>query len=460
MSMRAPRRRPELPASEVPNAPTVSHEPRTLPRPTVPPELAPAIAPASPAMVATGGAAAYHGIRELMRPDGLREHDGHPWPLALINAPTAKGQVELKPPMLDSFPAIPAEELAALAAEMVKQASELSPLEADTLDSLCYIWAQQARHPEAKAFADVDDFLSLRGLKPKKGGSGRRGGYEPEQRREMLRSLSRIQNLWLRFDELDTYEEGESKKKRKATRRGIASRAFNFSDVAGQGRLDGSLDIDRVSFTPGAVLALWLWGPGRQTALLAAKTLQYDPYRQAPEKALARYLSWQWKIRATKGTYCEPYRVATLLEHAALELNGHDPARTLTRLEKALVRLQRDGLIKSWRYESWAISDAPARGWAPLWLRALVIIEPPDAITSHYIEHLRGARPAAIATAPLPERLREARARLGLSQAAASEACDMPQQTYSRAERGAGVSAENAAKLEAWLAQHAPAASE
>lgn len=459
MSMRAPRRRRH---DWAPAEPALAPERVETPRPNVPPELAPAIGPASPPLLSTGGAAVFHELRAHLRPGAFQERDGHPWPVAPINAPTAKGQIELKPPMLDSFPAIPAEELAALAAEMVKQASELSPLEADMLDALCHEWIMQARTPDARAVVGIDKLLKHRGIKPKKGGNGRRGGYEPEQRREIINALARLQSIWLDFAELDTYVNngGKSKKTRK-TRRAIKSRAFIFTTFIGQQRLDGSLDVDTVTFSLGELLALFLWGQeGRQTALLSAKALHYDPYREGPEKALCRYLSWQWKVRVNGGTYLCPYRVATLLENAGLPLNERKPTRTLARLEKALDTLRRDGVITSWRYESWAIGDTPAHGWAPLWLQALVIIEPPDAITTHYIEHIRGAALVEVAGASLPERLRATRARLGLSQAAAAEACDMPQQTYSRAERGAGVTPENAAKLEAWLAQHAPAASE
>jgi len=116
--------------------------------------------------------------------------------------------------------------------------------------------------------------LELRGIKPKKGGTGRRGGYMPAQRREMLGALARLQNVWLSLTELETYEaNGTGKGRRKATRRGITSRAFTFSTFLGHVRLDGSMDVDRVIFAPGELLALFLWGPGRQTALISAKAL-------------------------------------------------------------------------------------------------------------------------------------------------------------------------------------------
>jgi hypothetical protein len=40
------------------------------------------------------------------------------------------------------------------------------------------------------------------------------------------------------------------------------------------------MDVERFIFRPGKVFAHFLFGPGRQTALLSAKALHYDPYRQ------------------------------------------------------------------------------------------------------------------------------------------------------------------------------------
>ncbi len=171
---------------------------------------------------------------------------------------------------------------------------------------------------------------------------------------------------------------------------------------------------------------------------------------------LARYLSWLWKVRATKGTYSEPLRVSTLLKESRLQLNRRAPSLTLQRLEKLLGTLQGEGIIRRWRYTSWSLDTAPARGWAEGWLHALVTIEPPDSVVSHYLGNLRGALPDG-KPAPLPDRLRATRERLELTQERAAEAAGVSQQAYSRAERGKGVSATNRGELEAWLATHSPA---
>ena len=449
--MRSPRQRPSTPP---PPSQTLDIEPLTTPRPQNPPGLPEPIETASPTMLATGSAAVYHRLRSSMHANGFQHHEGSTFPLVAIEESDARGAIELKPPHIDELP-LPADELEALSTQMFEQARKLSPLESHTLDALSHIWIRQANHQEARAVVDIDELLALRGLKPKKSGSGRRGGYEPEQRQEMLQALARIRNLWLRVDELATYEDNGSKTKkgRRQTRRGVAGPAFVITGVGGQTRLDGGLDVDRVSFTPGEVLSLYLWGPGRQTAVIDAKILRYDPYRHEHESTLARYLSWQWKIRSQTGTYSKPYRVSTLLKESRLQLNAGEPRRTRERLEKALDTLQRDGVIRSWRYERWSLADAPRVGWAEPWRRELVIIEPPDSVVSYYLGNLRGALPDG-ETAPLADRLRATRERLELTQEQAAEAVGISQQAYSRAERAKNVSRENRGKLEAWLASH------
>ena len=459
------RRAPHTPATKSPKQatkhrlseapPALQQEPLSPLRPGAAPGLPEPIESEKPTLLATGAGAAYHRLRSSMHDDSFSRYEGNTWPAVPINESDAKGLIEMKPPQLDELAILPAEGMEALAGEMWEQTRELSQLEAHMLDALSHVWIKQASHPEARAVVAIDELLSLRGLKPKKSGSGRRGGFEPEQRREILQALSRIRNLWLSMDELATYTDngGKTPATRKEMRRFVAGPAFAITGLGGQARLDGGLDVDSVSFTPGDVLGLFLWGPGRQTAIIDAKILQLNHYTQESESLLARYLSWLWKVRATKGTYSEPLRVSTLLKEVRLELNDKKPSLTLKRLEKLLDTLQREGIIRSWRYKSWSLDKAPARGWGEPWLQELVIIEPPEHIVNYYRDNLRGALPDG-KPAPLDERLKETRSRLGLTQAQASEDADITQQAYSRAERGKGVSSTNQSKLETWLSTH------
>lgn len=432
-----------------------SPAPVSVSRPS--PELGAPLQPSPAVYLATGSATVYHEVRSRMHPAGFQIHEGSAFPASLIHEKDAKGQVELRPVELGEFSLLPPEETAILAEAMQEQASKLSSLDADTLDSLCIFWAREAKHPDAKVYADIDDFLKLRSLKPKKDGRGRRGGYETEQRQEQLASLARIQNLWLNMEELGYYEDNgkKSKKNRRQVKRGVRSRVFTITDLSGQIRLDGSLDTDRIGFVPGSILSLYLWGPGRQTALIDQQILSLDPYRQDKEKSLGRYFSQLWRNRAHNASYSDPLRVSTLLEKATITVNeSRPPGETKARLEKALNTLQSKGIIAAWRYVSWAEADAPARGWLPGWLSTLVVVEAPQEVKSHYIENLSGALPELTEETPLEERLRATRTRLELTQEQAAEDAGLSQQTYSRAERGSSPSVPTLKKLEAWLERH------
>lgn len=446
---KSPKQAPKRRLSDAPPLP--QQEQLITPRPGAAPGLPEPIEQAESTYLSTGAPAMLYGLRSSMNPEAFQYHEGNVFPLATIDESDAKGFVEMKPQGNAIFPA---DEMESIARQMHQQTKELSQLDADMLDALCILWMQNARHPEDFITIDLDTFPQLRGLKPKKGGSGRRGGYEPEQRQEHADSLRRVSHLHLHMHELSFYRDNGSKTKpgRRETRRGVEGPAF-FLTLMGQSRLDGSLDVDRIRLLPGPAFMLYLWGPGRQTALIDAKILRYNHHRQEPEKLLGRYLSWQWKIRSTKGTYSKPYRVSTLLKEARLELDTTRPGRTQQRLGKLLDTLKRDGVIRSWHYQNWSLDNAPARGWGEPWLRELVIIEPPESIVAYYMGNLRGALPDG-KPAPLDERLKETRSRLGLTQAQASEDADITQQAYSRAERGKGVSSTNQSKLETWLSTH------
>jgi hypothetical protein len=197
------------------------------------------------------------------------------------------------------------------------------------------------------------------------------------------------------------------------------------------------------------VFAHFLTGPGRQTALLSAKALQYHPIRQAWEKRLTRYLSWQWRCEARHGNYLQPMRVKTLLEAVGQHINQRRLAWQRARLERTLDTIQEDQIITAWQYAK----------EAAYWPDSTVLIEPPDQIREQY-QHLerheaprRRALPAPDA---LGERLKRQRQALKLSQIQAAEQLDLNQGYYSRLERGqTAPSPAVRTRLETWCAGEA-----
>jgi hypothetical protein len=224
-------------------------------------------------------AAHYQAVREALALNTFQRLDGIPWPTALLTADVARGSAQLRPLLLDTQPDLAPEEREAWATRMWHQREVLSDLDADALDALSALWLYQARIPQEDAVADVDELLALRGLHAKRGGQGRRGGYEVEQRTAMLQALAHLQNLWLDMSALEVYDVTHTgTRQRKTIHQAIQSRAFTITDLFGQTRLDGGFDVQKFLFRPGTVFAHFLFGPGRQTALLAAQALRYDPY--------------------------------------------------------------------------------------------------------------------------------------------------------------------------------------
>lgn len=409
--------------------------------------------------------AIYQALREALAQNNFQRTDDSPWPTAILKKGGASGHAQLIPPIVENTPLMPTEQVAAWAQMMWEQQKDLTDLDADALDLLSHIWLQQAKTPKDYAIANVDQFLSMRGLEQKQKEKGRRGGYEPEQRARMLQVLSHIQNVWLNLGEIEIYEQDPRRKGRsKATKQTFQSRAFIITDRMGQMRLDGYLDVERFIFQPGHLFAQFLFGPGRQTALLSARAVQYDPYRQRVEKRLARYLSWQWRIQARQGEYSRPYRVNTLLEAVGEQLNERRPSATRDRLEKALDTLQQDGVIASWQYDRWDEAIAQQRGWGQVWTQATLLLDPPQAIRETYkslqshrgrerdkdeeILELKEAKPLQVsrttgqeapATLPadetLAQRIKQHRKKLGLSQTEAADQLGIVQSYLSKIEK-------------------------
>ena len=397
----------------------------------------------------------FQSLREALYKNSFKQVEGTPWPTAVLERGGAKGYAQLRPAVLDSEPLLPASQIEAWAQTMWRQQSELSDLDADALDALCAIYLSQAREPDDAAIADVDEILGMRGLKPKRGGQGRRGGFEPEQRAEMLRSLSHIQNLWINIAEVKVYEKGRrgAKKKQPVTKT-LQSRPFLITDRMGQIRLDGYMDVERFIFRPGKAFAEFLFGSGRQTGLLFKRALQYDPYRKKWEKRLTRYISWHWRAVARTGNFVQVYRVQTLLEAVGETLNVRYPSKTRARLEKAFDTLHADGVIAGWEYSRWDETVVEQRGWGQQWLLATIVIEAPDHIKTYYarLSDRETASAKALPARGLGERVRLYRKAHGLSQLQAAEQLGIQQGYLSKIERAKAMpSAALGRQIESWL---------
>lgn len=399
--------------------------------------------------------ASYQAMREAVALKKFKKDVESPYPTAYVEKASIKGKIQLTPLQTE---AVYGEKLKELEASMWRKREQLSDLHVDVIDAMCATWIVQATSDESRAVITADDVLKLRGLKSHLGGSGRRGGYTKEQRDEIAEAIQDLENIW--FEITEKVKRGKTSKTDF-----IQSRAIAVTDRGGQMRLDGSLDVMWFVFRPGSIFARYLLTEGRQSALLAAQALRYNVRTEAVEKRLVRYLSWQWRIRSKSATYLQPYEANTLIKEAGIKVPNRNAHRAVERLEKALDRLQTDGLISGWQYLDWDWSMANKHGWIKEWLAARIAIEPPDFIRDSYetitaTAEKHNLQPKLDFTNAPPRNEAEIaiqtkakRKALKLTQMQLSELLDLSQPTLSRIEAGRKVSHEEKQKIIQWLTE-------
>ncbi len=329
--------------------------------------------------LAIGNNQAYINFRDKMARGAYSMEPGQ-WPEADISGGKVKeGKAIVKP---DISPVLKEETLLDLQETMKSKVLSITrkgDLAADVFDIITAKWLKEARHHEAMVTISADEIMEARGLQKMKGGSGRRGGYKDEWRQEIAEQIDTLSQHWITIAEMEAWEEVKGKKK-KVKWRG-EGRALTMDLRIGQEKLDGSIDAYLWKVRPGSIFSEFLYGPGRETALLSSKALHYDYYRQQWEKKLTRYLAYIWRI--DEGRTMEGLLVKTLLYRAGGELDEKRPGRTRDRLEKALDQLKDDDVIQSWQYED--IEQARGRQWAKKWIEAKIILEAPAELTKHYL---------------------------------------------------------------------------
>ncbi len=279
--------------------------------------------------------------------------------------------------------------------------------------------------------------------------------YEPEQRRAVIAALGHVDNVWLDLAEVDVVE---GFKGRLPTKRSFQSRAFVITDRTVITRGDGSQEVESIVYRPGELFGHFLRGPGYQVALLSAKALHYDPSRQRWEKRLARYLSWQWRVKARKGNLLATFRIQTLIRAINERIDARNPGRTRQRFEKALDTLRDDGVIGDWAYAQFDEELGEHRGWTSEWLRWTVRIEPPEAVKDQYFRLRRKGKAKNRKPSPDAELLMQCviqrRKQVGRTWLALSAELEIPHQDLVDFETGASTQPQVRKRLEAWVKKY------
>jgi hypothetical protein len=116
--------------------------------------------------------------------------------------------------------------------------------------------------------------------------------------------------------------------------------------------------------------------PQYGVALLAV--LRLNPQSDYIAKQIGRYLLHNWRERFANDEFARPYRIADLLEKAAVQIDKANPKRFRTRVEAAFETLRGEGVIQSWTYGA---NVPPPKGrWLAGWLAGGVAIIPHPAV--------------------------------------------------------------------------------
>lgn len=320
---------------------------------------------------------AYHTVREAIYRKSFTEADKDKWPKYHFIKGNTKGHVQIIPKLENDKNTMDLNEDSLRKARMI--AEQLSTVDVDVLDILCSVFLHKAKHPDEIIEFDLADILVMRGLQPKLGGEGRRGGFEVKQKEQIIMSLSNIQSLWLTIEKTVLYQNN------RPVQVGIQGRTFLFKGQDGKEYVVNKETCSKtISFTMDKVFAKYLTSSRRQVALLPIKALRYHAYRFSLEKKLCRYLSWRWRTQAYKGDFLKLNKISTLLEASGEKINERSPMRTRERFEKALDRLVEDHIIAAWHYTNWDESLAYGKGWTKFWLNTSIIIEPQNIVLEQY----------------------------------------------------------------------------
>lgn len=262
-----------------------------------------------------------------------------------------------------------------------QQVREYSDLDGDVFLAMLAQTMIAAPDDEGCVWITGGAILDYRGIAPivKREGNDatRRAGHRTEDLIEIARCIGRQTSQWVVIRSM--LEDSDAKGKSKARRRRMwthESRLTQVAEVIRQHELDiepAEEGAPRVPSYPiawrfkmGTWIKPFLEGPNRKVAYLCQQALKYDPMREQWEKRLARYLVFHLRINAAGGGASIKRNVGKLIDELALPVDERHPERTRQRFERALERLQTDGQIDTWEYDS-ENATLPARKWLETW---------------------------------------------------------------------------------------------
>jgi hypothetical protein len=233
------------------------------------------------------------------------------------------------------------------------------------------------RGPFDGVYISADEFLDDRGISRHK-----QGTHKPENVSEVAQQIRELS----RFLVSGSVEGPPKRGKRAAVT--IAAPLIVVSQYVKRPRLDGSEEEIGWYLRPGDWAAT-MQDLSPQYAVTTQALFQLHSRRDYMAKRIGRYLLQQFRYRASKGTYTQPFYIETILEGARIDITTSDrknPGRFRERIEGSLQTLTKTEapVIKRWRY----LDKVPetGRGMLEQWLRARIVCTPADGLTSRYAE--------------------------------------------------------------------------
>ena len=227
----------------------------------------------------------------------------------------------------------------------------------------------------APARIHVADVLGFRGIKKHVN-----GGYRPEQKEEAKQDIQLLRNILVRSR--DEVWETSKNGKRELVPVEVDGPLLEVS-VESTTDLWGERSPYAFRVRPGDWAKHYLSdGDTYWTTRVLRQIMQYHPYHDRLTMRLGIYLAFQWRIRAKKQNWRQPFHLSTLLDGAKIEVPKKDPQRFFPRVEEALHRLQRDGVVSECVCldpHTWppAPLDGPPKRWIPQRLKDRWRLLPP-----------------------------------------------------------------------------------
>ncbi len=263
--------------------------------------------------------------------------------------------------------------------ELTKHLAALGDLEGDII-TIQIAQAMAAEDSQAEVVLTPESILEYRGIKPKTDGDGYKAGHRAEDIQAVIDAFERT--AWLRLKVWQQIKRRGNKQIEISEQSAyilIESRIYQRTlDENDKGRLIAW------HYRMGKWLRPFMdeSQAGRYFGLTMKKTLEYDYYRQAWEKRLARYFTVHLCIAAKEGASLIKRHVGKLLSECGIELDQRNPQRSKDRFEKAMHQLAADGMIGDWKYTD--DSPLPARQWLDTWLgRSIAVTLGPRALEAY-----------------------------------------------------------------------------